>query len=71
MRRGTLWLGPFLGCLLIAGGVTETVRVVRSGDGGLLPTMWTLVVPVMLVVLAIASARYASATTRTAGSPPS
>ena len=43
MPRWTWWLGLFLGCLLIAGGVAETVRVVRSGDGGLLFWFGTLV----------------------------
>ena len=93
MRRWTWWLGMTLGCLLVAAGVAETVRLVRSGDGGLwfwfptlvgggalvlagtllrprrpvaglhltcagcllgvVPTAWTVVVPVLLVVLVI------------------
>ncbi|MFD7074943.1 hypothetical protein ACFV9G_12085 [Nocardioides sp. NPDC059952] len=101
-RRGWIWwYGLFLGCLLLAAGAAETVRVVRSGDGGLLfwfgtlvgggalvlagtlllprrprrgfvlttigcaagllPTSWTVIVPVMLVVLTIASGRRAAA----------
>jgi hypothetical protein len=95
MNRWPRWLGLFLGCLLIVGGVAETIRLTRSGDGGLLfwfptlvgggalilagtlllpkrptlgaaltvagciagmlPTMWTLVVPVLLIVLAVTS----------------
>jgi hypothetical protein len=101
VRAWTWWSGLFLGCLLVAGGVAETTRAVRSGDGGvpfwfgtlvgggvlvlvgtlllprrpvpgcvlttlgcvlgLLPTMWTVVVPLLLVALAIASARKAAA----------
>ncbi|HET6967309.1 MAG TPA: hypothetical protein VFI44_03475 [Ornithinibacter sp.] len=93
MGRRTRWLGLALGCLLVALGVAETVRVVRSGDGGLafwfgtlvgggalvlagtlladtrarlsvvlttvgcvvgaLPTMWTVVVPVLLATLVV------------------
>jgi hypothetical protein len=93
MRPWSWWFGLFLGGLLIVAGIAETVRAVRSGDGGLwfwfptlvgggalivvgailqprspvrgcalttvgalagiLPTMWTLVVPVLLVVLII------------------
>ena len=93
MRRWTWWLGMSLGCLLVAAGIAETIRAIRSGDGGLwfwfptlvgggalvllgtlvrvrrpflgmnlvcggcllgiLPTAWTLVVPVLLVVLVI------------------
>lgn len=100
-RRGWVWwYGLFLGCLLLAAGAAETVRVVRSGDGGLLfwfgtlvgggvlvlagtlllpsrprpgfvlttlgcaaallPTSWTVLVPVMLVVLVVASGRRAA-----------
>lgn len=95
------WYGLFLGCLLVAAGVAETVRVVRSGDGGLafwfgtlvgggalvlagtlllprrprhafvlttigcvlalLPTAWTVIVPVMLVALVVVSGRRATA----------
>mgnify|MGYP006337290563 CR=1 FL=1 len=101
MRGWTWWFGLFLGSLLVAAGIAETVRLVRSGDGGLvfwfgtlvgggilvlagtlvlprrpipgfvlttigclagvLPTIWTLIVPVMLVVLVIASAKQAAA----------
>lgn len=98
------WYGLFLGCLLLAAGVAETIRVVRSGDGGLLfwfgtlvgggvlvlagtlllprrpghgfvlitvgcvagllPTAWTVVVPMMLVVLIVVSGRRAGAQER-------
>ena len=101
-RRRTWWLGLVLGILLVAAGIAETVRVVRSGDGGfafwvgtlvgcgvlilvgtlLLPrkplagaivtglgglagvllTMWTVVVPILLIALAIAAANRAAAT---------
>lgn len=97
----TRWLGIFLGVLLIAAGVAETVRLTRSGDGGfifwfgtlvgggtliligtmlrarssrlgwplvvtgsllgILPTMWTIVVPLLLLALAILTAREAAA----------
>jgi len=97
----TRWLGIFLGILLIAAGVAETVRLTRSGDGGLIfwfgtlvgggtliligtvlrtrgsrlgwplvmagclfgivPTMWTIVVPLLLIALAILTAREAAA----------
>ncbi len=100
MRGWVWWYGLFLACLLLAAGVAETVRVVRSGDGGLvfwfgtlvgggvlvlagtllrprwprqafaltaigcvaalLPTAWTVIVPVMLVVLVVASGRRAA-----------
>ena len=90
-----------LGCLLIVGGIAETVRLVRSGDGGIyfwfptlvgggvlvivgtlvassrptlgflltmigcfvgiVPTMWTVIVPIMLVVLMVSRARQMSA----------
>jgi hypothetical protein len=90
-----------LGGLVVAAGITETVRLVRSGDSGfafwfgtlvgggllvltgtlllprkptpsfilttigcvagLLPTAWTLVVPVMLAALVIATAKQAAA----------
>ena len=95
MKRWPRWLGLFLGCLLVVFGVAETIRLTRSGDGGLLfwfptlvgggalilagtlllprrptlgaaltvagciagmlPTMWTLIVPVLLIVLAVTS----------------
>ena len=98
-----------LGGLLVAAGIAETVRLVRSGDGGLafwfgtlvgggilvltgtllLPrkpipgcvlttigcvagvvaTMWTLVVPVMLVALVIASAKQAEAAVNKKATP--
>ena len=101
MRGRTWWFGIVLGGLLVAAGTAETVRLVRSGDGGfafwfgtlvgggllilsgtlllprrptpgfilttigcvagLLPTVWTLVVPVMLVALVIATAKQAAA----------
>jgi hypothetical protein len=97
----TRWLGIVLGVLLIAAGVAETVRLTRSGDGGLifwfgtlvgggtliligtvlrarssrlgwplvlagsllgiLPTMWTVAVPLLLLALAILTAREAAA----------
>ncbi|HSV39968.1 MAG TPA: hypothetical protein VLI04_14515 [Nocardioidaceae bacterium] len=103
MRHWTWWLGIFLGGLLIAAGVAETIRLTRSGDGGLvfwfgtlvgggalvlagtllmprrpvpglvmtgigcllglLPTAWTLVVPVLLLTLLIASAKRVSEAT--------
>jgi hypothetical protein len=103
VRGWTWWFGLFLGGLLVAAGVAETVRVVRSGDGGLvfwfdtlvgggilvligtlllprrpipgcvlttagclagvIPTIWALIVPVMLVALVIASAKQAAAAT--------
>ncbi|WP_344148284.1 hypothetical protein [Nocardioides koreensis] len=108
MHRWPWWLGLVLGGLLVVAGVAETVRLVRTGDGGLwfwfptlvgggalvvagtlllprsprlgyvlttvgalagiLPTMWTLVVPVLLVVL-IVSARRAAAAADTGTTP--
>ena len=102
MRGRTWWFGIVLGGLLVAAGIAETVRLVRSGDGGfvfwfgtlvgggllvligtillprrptagfvltaigcaagLLPTAWTVIVPVMLVALVFAAARQAAAT---------
>jgi sulfite exporter TauE/SafE len=96
----TRWLGIVLGVLLIADGVAETVRLTRSGDGGLVfwfgtlvgggalilvgtvlrarssragwplvvigcivglvPTMWTIVVPLLLLALAVLTAREAA-----------
>ncbi|MEO6412756.1 MAG: hypothetical protein ABIO48_09240 [Pedococcus sp.] len=96
----TWWFGILIGGLLVSAGIAETVRLVRSGDGGfafwfgslvgggvlvlagtlllrrkpvtgcvlttmgcaagLLPTMWTVVVPLMLVALAIATAKQAA-----------
>jgi hypothetical protein len=96
----TRWMGIALGALLIADGVAETVRLTRSGDGGLVfwfgtlvgggvlilggtvlrarssrvgwplvvagcvvglvPTMWTIVVPLLLLTLAILTAREAA-----------
>jgi hypothetical protein len=90
-----------MGCLLVALGIAETVRVLRSGDGGLaywfgtlvgggalilggvaltdrkpttaralvvvgslagmLPTMWTLVVPALLAALIVLRLRTPSA----------
>ncbi len=94
-RGRTWWFGIVVGGLLIAFGAAETVRLVRSGDGGfvfwfgtlvgggllvlsgtlllprrpttgcvltvagcvagLLPTMWTVVVPFILIALAVAA----------------
>src|SRR5688500_10115798 len=102
MRRWTWWFGMSLGSLLVAAGIAETVRLVRTGDGGLwfwlptlvgggvlviagtlvlprspslgrvltcsgcvlgiLPTTWTLIVPVLLIVLAVVSLKQAAAT---------
>jgi hypothetical protein len=96
--------------LLVVAGIAETVRLVRTGDGGLwfwfptlvgggalvvagtlllsrsptlgralttvgaiaaiLPTMWTLVVPALLVVLIIVNARQAAAAVRADTTPP-
>lgn len=101
MHRRTWWFGILLGGLLVAAGVAETVRLLRTGDGGfafwfgtlvgggvlilagtlllprrpipgfvltaigcvagLLPTVWTVVVPVLLVVLIIVTAKQAAA----------
>jgi hypothetical protein len=103
-------LGLVLGGLLVVAGVAETVRLVRTGDGGLwfwfptlvgggalvvagtlllprsptlgcvlttagalagiLPTMWTLVVPILLVVLVIGSAKQAAAAIQAGTTPP-
>ena len=42
--RGRLWwFGILLGGLLVAAGVAETVRLLRSGDGGLAFWFGTLV----------------------------
>ena len=100
MRGWTWWLGLGLGGLLVAAGIGETVRLVRSGDGGFFfwfptlvgggllvvagtlmrsrkpmasfllttvgciaaipATMWTVVVPVLLVVLIVLSAKHAA-----------
>lgn len=100
MRGRTWWFGIVLGCLLVAAGIAETVRLVLSGNGGfafwfgtlvgggllvltgtlllpqkpthgfilttigcvagLLPTAWTVVVPVLLVALVIATAKQAT-----------
>ena len=91
-----------MGSLLVVAGIAETIRLVRSGDGGfwfwfstlvgggalvvagtlvlprrpmpgwaltclgsvlgILPTVWTLIVPGLLVGLVVATARQASAT---------
>ena len=93
LNRWSWWLGLVLGGLLVVAGIAETVRLVRSGDGGfwfwfptlvgggalvvvgtlmlprsprlgrvlttvgalagILPTMWTVVVPVLLGVLIV------------------
>lgn len=95
----TRWAGIGLGVLLVAAGVAETVRLTRSGDGGLvfwfgtlvgggllilvgallgprrprlgavltvmgcilgvIPTAWTVIVPVLLAGLMIATLRQA------------
>ena len=98
--RLTRWLGIVLGVVLIADGAAETVRLMRSGDGGLIfwfgtlvgggtlivlgtllrarssrigwplvvigcilglvPTMWTIVMPLLLLALVVITAREAS-----------
>lgn len=110
MHRWTWWFGLIVGGLLVLAGIAETVRLVRSGDGGfwfwfptlvgggalviagtllpsrspvlgcllttvgalagILPTMWTLVMPVLLVVLSIVSVRQAAAATAARTAPP-
>lgn len=100
VHRWTWWFGLILGGLLVVAGIAETVRLVRSGDGGfwfwfptlvcggallvagtlllprlpilgcvlttvgalaaILPTVWTVVVPVLLLVLVIVSAKQAA-----------
>lgn len=110
MHRWTWWFGLTLGGLLVVAGIAETVRLVRTGDGGLwfwfptlvgggalviagtlllsrsptlgrtlttvgavaaiLPTMWTLVMPALLVVLIIVSAKQAAAAVRADKTPP-
>jgi len=97
VRRWSWWLGLVLGGLLVVVGIAETVRLVRTGDGGfwfwfptlvgggalvvagtlmlprsprlgrvlttvgalagILPTMWTVVVPVLLGVLIVSANR--------------
>jgi hypothetical protein len=109
VHRWTWWLGLILGGLLVVAGTAETIRLVRSGDGGLwfwfptlvgggalvvagtlllprkpilgcvlttvgalaaiLPTMWTLVLPVLLVVLIIVSAKQAAAAVEAGTTP--
>jgi hypothetical protein len=101
VHRRTRWFGILLGGLLVAAGIAETVRLVRSDDGGLVfwfgtlvgggllilvgtvilprrpipgyvlttigcvaglvPTMWTIVVPVLLVTLIIVTGKQAAA----------
>lgn len=101
--RLTRWLGIILGIVLVGLGVAETVRLTRSGDGGLLfwfgtlvgggvlilvgtalrdrfarvapalivsgcviglvPTMWSIIVPLALIVLMILTLRAATAAT--------
>ena len=101
MHRWSWWFGLILGCLLVVAGIAETIRAVRSGDGGLwfwfptlvgggalivvgtilaprspvpgcalttvgalagmLPTMWTLVMPVLLLVLIVVSVKQTAA----------
>ena len=98
VRRWERWFGLGLGGLLIAAGIAETIRLTRSGDGGLLfwfptlvgggllvvvgtllrprkpmpgfvlttigcvagilPTIWTVIVPVLLIALVIVSAKH-------------
>ncbi len=110
VHRWTWWFGLALGGLLVVAGIAETVRLVRTGDGGLwfwfptlvgggllvaagtlllpgsptlgcalttvgalagiLPTMWTLVVPVLLLVLIIVSAKQAAAAVKPGTTPP-
>lgn len=41
--RWTRWAAIGLGVLLVAAGVAETVRLTRSGDGGLVFWFGTLV----------------------------
>ena len=109
MRSRTWWFGLILGCLLIAAGLAETIRLVRSGDGGFIfwfgtlvgggvlvvigtlllprkpmpgfvltmvgcfagvvPTVWTVVMPVLLVTLVIVTARKAAAATENDTAP--
>lgn len=97
MRGWSWWLGLGLGGLVVAAGIAETVRLLRTGDGGfafwfptlvgggllilggtllrprrpipgfvltaigcmaaILPTAWTVIVPVLLVVLIVVSAK--------------
>ena len=97
----TRWMGIALGVLLIAAGVAETVRLMRSGDGGFIfwfgtlvgggtlilagtvlrarssrtgwplvvtgcilgipGTVWTIVFPLLLITLAVLTAREAAA----------
>ena len=110
MHRWTWWFGLTLGGLLVVAGIAETVRLVRTGDGGfwfwfptlvgggalvvagtlllshsptlgfalttvgalagILPTMWTLVVPALLVVLILVSAKQAAAAVKADTTPP-
>ena len=97
MRGWDWWFGLGLGGLLVAAGIAETIRLTRSGDGGLafwfptlvgggllvvagtllrsrrpilglvlttigcvagiIPTAWTVIVPVLLLVLIVVSAK--------------
>lgn len=108
--RWTWWFGLIVGGLLVVAGIAETVRLVRSGDGGfwfwfptlvgggalvivgtllltrspvlgcvlttvgalagILPTMWTLVMPVVLMALILLSARRAAAAVAARATPP-
>lgn len=110
VHRWTWWFGLIVGGLLVVAGIAETVRLVRTGDGGfwfwfptlvgggalvvagallltrspvlgcvlttlgalagILPTMWTLVVPVLLVVLVVVSAKQAAAAVEAGTTPP-
>lgn len=98
MRRWEKWFGLGLGVLLIADGIGETIRLMRSGDGGfwfwfptavgggllvvagtllrsrrpipgfvltvigcvvgIPPTLWTVIVPMLLITLIIVSAKH-------------
>jgi hypothetical protein len=101
VHRWSWWFGLGLGGLLVAAGIGETVRLVRSGDGGflfwfptlvgggllvlggtllrprrpilgfvlttvgcvaaILPTAWTVIVPVLLLVVIVVSAKQTAA----------
>ena len=50
MHGRTWWFGRVLGGLLVAAGIAETVRLVRSGDGGFAFWFGTLVGGGLLVL---------------------